>query len=228
MLDSGAMRVGSGLSGADQPSQPLPAVPPHPAQPAQVSRDAHVDELLERMRGGDRDAAGEFITRYGPQIRRRIRGKLNQSMRRLFDSQEILSTVSRRLDLYILQGKLDVDAIEQLWKLVFRIADHALIEKARLYRRLQSVEGSDSAIAHALLWRLRDAELSETEGAEIEIDATLRLLENTMDRQILSMWLTGMSHAAIGRELGRSTEFVRKRWQRVKDTLRSELESEAD
>ena len=70
--------------------------------------------------------------------------------------------------------------------------------------------------------------MGESGGAEIKIDATLRRLENAMDRQILSMWLAGMSHAAIGRDLGRSTEYVRKRWQRVKDKLRRELEGEAD
>src|SRR5262245_42454435 len=88
--------------------------------------------LLERMRAGDRDAAAEFVARFAPNIRRRIRGKMNPAMRRLFDSQEILSTLVRRLDEFVGAGQLNAESIPQLWSLLFRIADNSLIEKARV------------------------------------------------------------------------------------------------
>src|SRR5690606_30935513 len=103
--------------------------------------------LLERMRRGDRDAAAEFLVGYGPLIRRRIRGKLGAAMRRLFDSQEILSTVGRRLDAFVNAGRLEATTTPQLWGLVIRIAENALIEKARVVQSLKAREGEDSPFA---------------------------------------------------------------------------------
>src|SRR5262245_43990251 len=73
-----------------------------------------VPELLARMRAGDRQAAAVFITRYESKIRRRVRGKLSLSMRRIFDSQDIVSTLGRRLDLYVRSGKLEAQSEQQL------------------------------------------------------------------------------------------------------------------
>jgi hypothetical protein len=102
-----------------------------------VSQDRELEELLYRMQQGDRAAAAEFMQRFGDRVRRRIRGKLGHGMRRLFDSQEILSTLGRRLDRYIYTGQMKAASLAELWGLVFRIADNSLVEKARVYRSLQ-------------------------------------------------------------------------------------------
>ncbi len=70
-----------------------------------VDTGRELPALLDRVRGGDREASAEFISRYGPRIRRRVRGKLSPAMRRLFDSQEILATVARRLDQMVASGE---------------------------------------------------------------------------------------------------------------------------
>ena len=95
-----------------------------------------VQLLLDRMRSGDRVAAAVFITRYGSRIRRRIHGKLSPAMRRIFDSQDILSTLGRRLDQYVRFGRLAAASEDELWALVFRMAENAVIDKARVFRRL--------------------------------------------------------------------------------------------
>ncbi|MFM9994440.1 MAG: hypothetical protein ACKVU4_01420, partial [Phycisphaerales bacterium] len=64
------------------------------------------EALLQRMRRGDRAAAGEFVNRYGSRLLRRIRSKLSQPMRRVFDSVDILSTLARRLDRFVSSGQL--------------------------------------------------------------------------------------------------------------------------
>ena len=68
------------------------------AKVVHASTDSDLDSLVSRMAAGDREAVGTFLSLYGPMIRRRVRGKLRMSVRRLFDSQDILSTVGRRLD----------------------------------------------------------------------------------------------------------------------------------
>jgi RNA polymerase sigma-70 factor (ECF subfamily) len=183
-----------------------------------------IEKLLGRMRAGDRAAAGEFMDRFGSRIRRRIRFKLSAPMRRLFDSQEILSTVARRLDLYVGREKVEARAPEELWSLVFRIADNALIDKVRLFRRLEAVEGSDSQFATSLLSTMRRAEQGSSSGVELEMDRVFRSLENKVDREILSLWLSGDDQPEIARQLGITQDTVRQRWCRLRERLRELIE----
>ena len=161
------------------------------AQEGQPVSQENVELLLRRMRNGDREAAAQFIIRYEDRIRRRIRGKLNPSMRRLFDSQDIFSTVGRRLDQYVRTGKLEAQSEHQFWALIFRMATNAVIDKSRMYRRLQKAEGLDSQFAQELMSRFRQAERRDKQGVEIEIDNVVNLLSDDIDREILTQWLFG-------------------------------------
>jgi len=187
-----------------------------------------IDEVLSRMRSGDREAAAAFITRYGSRLRRRIRGKLGPAMRRLFDSQEILSTVSRRLDMYVRNGHVRAVHERQLWSLIFRIADNALVDKIRVFEHLQNIEGSDGTFARDMLCRLEQAERngSSEDGAEIEIEQAMSVLSDRTDRTILSMWLMGHPHSEIAEELNMASTGVRKRWQTIKQKLRERFIAE--
>lgn len=195
-----------------------------PSTACAVGCDAvSIDELLARMRQGDREAAATFITRYDTRLRRRIRGKLDPAMRRLFDSQEILSTVRRRLDQYVRNCQLQAVHENQLWALIFKIADHALIDKVRVFEHLKNVEGSDSTFAQDVLCQLERAERqsAETGGAEIEIEQAMSALPDQVDREILAMWLMGRPHTEIAEELDMASTGVRKRWQNIKQKLRA-------
>ena len=184
-----------------------------------------IEGLLLRMRSGDRDAAAAFLMRYGSRIRRRIRGKLGPEIRRLFDSMEILSTLGRRLDIYVMSGRLQAANEDQLWSLVFKIADNAMIDKARLFKRLQTVESEDGEFAHDLSMKLRQVdEAREDEGGvEIEIDNCIRTLRDATDRRILSLWLTGEPHSNIAAQVDLTPTAVRKRWEKIKVQLKDRL-----
>lgn len=176
------------------------------------------------MRAGDRLAAAEFLDRYGSRIRRRIRGKLGPQMRRLFDSMDILSTLTRKVDLYVMSGQFNAVNEAHLWGMLMRMADHALLHKARVFRQLKNVEGEDGAFAQNLAARLRDADKRAEDGVEIEIDSCLRVLPDTIDRRILSLWLAGEPHAAIAEDVQLNVVTVRKRWERIKDHLKDRLQ----
>ncbi len=209
---------------------PVPANPGYGTDAVDVhSNDAggpSIHELLARMRAGDREAAAVFTQLYGPRIRRRIHGKLGPAMRRLFDSQEILSTLGRRLDALVGSGRLEATAEPQLWSLVFRIADNALVEKARVFRGLQAKEGEESPLAQRMLARLRAAEHKDADGVEIEIDRALRALDDPTDREILSLWLLGNQHEQIASCVGLAGTAVRKRWQKIREKLREHFGEE--
>lgn len=193
---------------------------------AAVSVETDPLKLIERMRAGDRTAAAEFLTRYGSRVRRRIHGKLSQPMRRLFDSMEIMSTVARRLDQLICTGQLQATSEGQMMALLNQMVDHAVIDKARIFRKLQSVEGEDAQFARTLQRRLQDAEERAPDGAAGLIEHALHLLDDTVDRAILSAWLAGTAHVETAMWLGLSADAVRQRWVSIRSRLRKAYEEE--
>jgi DNA-directed RNA polymerase specialized sigma24 family protein len=192
-----------------------------PADRETASADAM---LLARMRAGDREAVAQFLTCYGPYIRRRVRGKLSPSMRRLFDSQELLSTLGRRLDRYVRAGRLNTMSNPQFWTLIFKMLDTAIIDKGRVMRRLNAIEGEDSPIAQAILRRMEHGEAAASQGAEVELDELLRLLRNPTERQIVSLWLMGHSLRVIADYVGLTPQATRQRWLMIRQRLREALE----
>ena len=193
-----------------------------------VKSPTEVQLLLARMQAGDRDAAALFVTRYGSLIRRRIRGKLSPAMRRIFDSLEILSTVGRRLDLYVRAGRFNAQSEGQLWALVFRMANNAVIDKSRIFRRLEKVEAEDSEFSRQLLARLNDARQRGDREVEIEIEHALGLFGDLIDKQILSFWLSGTRLSLIAEYVGLAPTAVRKRWQTIRSKLQAHFSAKVD
>lgn len=178
-------------------------------------------ELLARMRAGDREAACLFVSEFGEVIRRRVRGKLGRGMRRLFDSQEILSTLSRRLDRYVRDGQVRAGDTPQLWGLVFKMVDAALVDKARVYSRLRGIEGEDSEFARSALRKFHEKENQGDEGVELEIDAAFRCLRSDADRELLAMWLNDVPFTQIAALLNTTPDAARQRWKSIRTHLRS-------
>lgn len=182
-------------------------------------------DIAPAVCAGDRTAMANFLQEYGPLIRRRLRGKLSPAMRRLFDSQEILSTIGRRLDQLVASGRLHATTDSQVWSLVFTIAENSLLEKARVFRHLQAKEGADSPLAEVMLAKMRESEQRAVEGPELELDHALRSLGDRVDRQVLSLWLMGRSAKSIGAATDMKIDAVYQRWHRIRGQLRKAYET---
>ena len=185
-----------------------------------------LDELIRRMRAGDREAAAAFVMRYSSRIRRRIRGKLNPSMRRVFDSQDILSTVGRRLDSFVQSGRMDAASEGQLWSLMFTIANNAVVEKSRQFRRLRRLEDADCGFARELTDRQRRSERRASAAPPIEVGEAISLFDDKIDKQILSLWLSDTRQCDIARRIDLAPTAVRKRWQKITTRLRERFATE--
>lgn len=181
--------------------------------------------LLEAMGRGERQAAAEFVIRYGPQIRRRVRGKLRVSMRRLFDSQDILSTLGRRLDGYVHRGNFEARSEGELWSLVFTIAERSVVEKARIW---QTLTENDSGIARESALRGDEVYDAGETGADpdSEFEQLLGCIPAESDRQIARLWSMGRDSEFIATELGLSPDQVRQRWCRTRDRLRERFKEQ--
>ncbi len=181
--------------------------------------------VLLKIQDGDRNAAAHFISSNAPLIRRRFRHKLGRAMRRVFDSQELISTVSRRLDRLVRQGMVRAVNERQLWSLVFDIAEHAVIDKSRTMQRLEKVEAQDSPFAMMLRSCLLKEDDASHDSNGVELGDLFESLGDPVDREILAMWLNGTSHLVTSQLLDIPHATVRKRWERIKDKCRSRIEA---
>ncbi len=181
------------------------------------------------MQDGDREAAALFMIQYGGKVRRRIRRRLNRVVRRIYDSQDLLSTVSRRLDLYVQSGRLTAKTEEELWSFLYRVVENAFIDKSRAYDRQRRSENPESEIARGAS-ALRDNQGSDLPGG-LEHEGTLIRdclgnLADPADQEILNLWLRGTPLGVIADLLGVPPARLRKRWQRIRGGLRQTIDQE--
>lgn len=186
-----------------------------------TSQSDEVTEAIARIRQGDRHAAAAFVLEHQGLIRRRYRQRLGFRLRRLLDSQDLVSTIVRRLDACVMGRGVRAEDEAQLWALIFRIGDNALIDRRRVLARLDRVEGPDSEIAREWRCRMARAERAQPDGTLLEIDRMLRMLPSEIDRRILTLWLGGLEHNEIAAEIGLTHAAVRQRWARLCARLRA-------
>jgi len=173
--------------------------------------------LIARISCGDRDAAALFVNRYGPSIRQRFRVRLSASLRRLMDSSDLLSTIGRRLDVLVRAGGVKVENERQLWALLNQFARAAIVDKARLLRRMQRAE-ADERHWTSIMERRLGATNTEEEFDGV-VNAAFDALPSDVDRRILALWLSDSSYAQIAQAMNMDTAAVRQRWRRIRVRL---------
>lgn len=183
------------------------------------------DTLVKQISAGDRRAAAAFVTQYERMLRRRIRAQLGSSMRRLFDSDDVFSTVCRRLDACVANESVRANSLPELLNLLTAIARNSIIDKGRILKRFELVEHEDSDFVHSFRAHAQQRWKTDTDS-QIDIDRCLSTIPSTRDREILLFWLAGRSHGSIAQELGLSPELTRKRWQLIKEHIRTTLMTE--
>jgi RNA polymerase sigma factor (sigma-70 family) len=186
---------------------------------SEVRESSRAAALLERIRGGDREALAEAIEENRMLIQRYIRMRLRGSLRKLFDTGDVLGTVSRRLDHALLRGTLELRSTEHLRALLQRTIQNAMIDKHRLLTRLDSVEGPDSEWASGFVRRSRRS-TGGLAGVDEPLEAAMAALDDEHDRRILAMWMHGLSHGEIADRLGFTPAGVRQRWHRIRFRLK--------
>jgi DNA-directed RNA polymerase specialized sigma24 family protein len=147
---------------------------------------------------------------------------MSSSIRRVFDSQDILATVARRLDEMVCSGQLKATNEFQLMGLLMKMASHAVVDKARIVERLRSVEAEDQIVARSFEHAFRELEPDSPDGSRV-IERAFNATTDAVDRTILSLWLNGFDHGAIASVTRLSTEAVRFRWHRLRGRLREAI-----
>ncbi|MFN0010472.1 MAG: RNA polymerase sigma factor [Phycisphaerales bacterium] len=175
-------------------------------------------ELLERVQRGERGALPEFVLRFGPLIRRRVRGKLSPQMRSTYDSTDVLATLLRRLDKFVKPEDLRATDEREVWMLLLKVIQGALSDQQRrLARRTRAEHAWVRAVGTAPGTLSDPATWDADCGSDAE--ALLAQLTDPIDREIVDLRVRGMELQVIATRLGLSAGAVRARWLRIRARL---------
>lgn len=164
-----------------------------------------------------RDLVASFVLQHSDTIRYIARTKLTAGTRSVFDSEDVLGSVLRRLDGMAERGDLRPRSEGELWALITAIARNTAVSKTRLIERTRALLARDGPCAHELLMRLNRCEGDDQAAALVARMA--RSLDSSSDRQILLLILRGASAAAIASLLGITEAAASQRWAKIKRAL---------
>ncbi len=189
-----------------------------------MSADQSFQELIQRVRMGDSEAAAELVRRYEPTIRRVARVRLSDTrLQRLFDSMDICQSVLGSFFVRTALGQYDLKTPEQLLKLLVsmsrkKVADHAREAGAarRDYTRVQEkMAGEGQLVA-------RDLSPSE----QVSVSELLQEFQRRMtaeEKKLAEQRADGLDWNQIAAQRGGSPEALRKQLARAIDRVSAEL-----
>ena len=95
-----------------------------------MTEENSFQDLIRRVRAGDQEAAAELVRSYEPAIRRAVRIRLADSrLARAFDSMDICQSVMASFFVRAALGQYELDAPEQLLRLLATMARHKLADQ---------------------------------------------------------------------------------------------------
>jgi RNA polymerase sigma factor (sigma-70 family) len=185
--------------------------------------EGDIPAFLERIRGGDEEAARELLTRYEAEVRLVVRRQLPRLLRSRFDSLDFLQSVWGSFFQRVRTGPTDFEDSRHLVAFLARAAKNKVIDE---YRRAASRKQDMSR--EEPLWgngtRLKDLPADIDSPSEVaqarEVFGRLRALVPEDRRTIFELKAEGLSSRDIGERLGISERTV----QRVLEELRRRAE----
>ncbi len=182
------------------------------------------ERLIERVRGGDDQAAGDLVRLYEPEVRRFVHFRLTTpALRRFVDSLDICQSVLANFFVHLDKGDLQLDNPDQLRRLLITMArnklhDHARKMKAarRDVRRLAAGEGHLEHVADPVAEP--DQQIM---NEELVVAVRSQLSEDEL--YLIDQRFAGRSWNDLADELNTGSDALRKRMTRAMDRAAAEL-----
>lgn len=193
------------------------------AESSALPPDDDFAALLARVRGGDETATGELVLRYERAVLRAVRSRLGQNMRRAMDSMDVVQSVHQSLLMGLRNRRFEMNSPAQLIALAVVMVQRKIARHWRKIKKLPT-SGSDT-VGHTHGTPLSG--VSSDEPAPPELAVASDLLEQFLsqldefDRKLVRLKLDGHSSVEAAAILGREPAFIRMRWSRLRQLLRS-------
>ncbi|WP_165252106.1 RNA polymerase sigma factor [Paludisphaera soli] len=189
--------------------------------------------LIERVRGGDEQAAADLVRRYEPAVRRAARVRLvDTRLNRMLDSMDVCQSVMASFFVRTALGQYELDTPDQLLKLLATMTRNKLANavkaqgaQRRDFRRTTPGGGggdeSPGAAAFEDVAGASPTPSREVAAREMLDEARRRLSPDEL--RLLDDREAGRDWAEIAADLGASPEALRKRLARAVDRVAVEL-----
>jgi hypothetical protein len=184
---------------------------PREAKPSTTSPSVE-DALPAPIRSRAELAA--FLLERADEIRAVARRKLTNVARSSFDSEDVLSSVVRRMDKLFHDGRLQVATRDELWRLVQAVTSNRAVSFTRLRERMKQLGAEGGAYEQHLANVFSTCE-SDDEAILTLYQVAARLAQPA-DRQLFLLRARGANHRAAAAVLGTSEEAARQRWASVR------------
>lgn len=180
-------------------------------------------ELMTRIRAGDPDAATELVRRYEPLIRREVRLRLeDRRLERAFDSADVCQSVLASFFVRTAAGQFDLDAPEQLGRLLMQMARNKLASAARAQSR-QKRDHRRAAGDEALEAAADDDPPASRIVAGRELLDRFRALLAPEELRIADLRAEGLAWAEVAERLGGTAQARRMQFARAADRAAASL-----
>lgn len=190
-----------------------------------VAENTPFAELVGRLRAGDPAAAAELVRRYEPAIRAAARSRMNDTrLRRLFDSVDVCQTVLASFFARMVLGQYQLNAPEDLVKLLVGMARNKLITQVNRHqagiRDYRRTEGVDAAPVQAAP-RTPDP-ARQVAASDLLAEVYRRL--SPAERRLVDLRQQGVEWADIATSVGGTAQALRKQHARAVARVAEELE----
>jgi RNA polymerase sigma factor (sigma-70 family) len=169
-----------------------------------MSDDATFADLIQRIRGGDDQAAEELVRRYEPLIRREVRLRTEDDrLNRAFDSMDVCQSVLASFFVRAATGEYDLDEPQNLIRLLVTMARNKLASKARLEHRQKRDHRRIATTDAEAMNELLDGEPSPSEVlSRSELLERMRASLSEEERQIADLRGQGLAWEEVAARLG--------------------------
>jgi RNA polymerase sigma-70 factor (ECF subfamily) len=188
-----------------------------------MSEGPPFEELIQRVRAGDGDAAADLVRRYEPAIRRAVRFRLDTRLRSVLDSMDICQSVLASFFVRASSGQYELTDPGQLLRLLVAMARNKIASQARRQeaqrrdRRRVLTQPFDEQ-----RWSAAGTSPSgQVEARELLLEVRRRL--SPEERRLVELRHESHDWDAIATEVGGTPEALRKRLARALDRVAQEL-----
>lgn len=185
------------------------------------------EQLLDRIRSGDEQAAREFVEHFEPEIRRIARVRMrDHRIRALTDSVDVVQSVFGDFFHKYNTEERRIASSDQLLSLLVTMTKNRIIDLARKHKRTRASNEGQNAKEVSQIGQL-DVMLNESGPSTVvtsrDLAEHIRTRMSDSEFAIVELRNEGFSWREVADELGGSAEALRKQLERALGRVRQEL-----
>ncbi len=173
----------------------------------------------------NREEVAAFVLANKSKIQEMARAKLKSTPRTILDSEDVSSSVLRRLDELASRGSVRPRSEVELWAFIGTITSGMAIDKLRLLSRIRALESEGGQ--YAQLVRLRVERCSSDDEVALLMHRMAVALPEKRDRHVFYLKMRGANDRSVSLLLGESEAWARKKWYLIRQDLENRFSSGA-